>query len=85
MWLVKELSLLKAMNAEHIYRSKFAAVSLVMVTATRELKIAPVVTNDQTNKTNKEQKEVLSCTVSLDFKSNCQLFKFGIMYPSLSL
>jgi hypothetical protein len=47
-WHIKELSLLKAVSAKD--RSKFAALSPVMMATARELKIAPVAQNNQTNK-----------------------------------
>jgi hypothetical protein len=47
---LKEPSQLKAIRAKH--RSKFAALSQVMVTAARKLKIARAAINNQTNKQN---------------------------------
>jgi hypothetical protein len=48
-WHEKEPSLLKVMSAKH--RSKFAALSLVMVTAAAKMKIAQAAINKQTYKT----------------------------------
>jgi hypothetical protein len=47
-WHIKEPLLLKAASAKH--RSKFAALSLVMVTAARKLKNPCVAKNKQTRK-----------------------------------
>jgi hypothetical protein len=69
-WHVKEPSLLKAVSAKH--RSKFAALSLVIVTVTRYLKNCSC-DSKQTNKTNKQAEKLKHFKIINEIYSNHKL------------